>query len=102
MGQNNDEHSTENKSESKPWDQSFADDRDDSGNLSRTKRHRQNNNNRLITIILVAIIIIIAVGSLIYGLARQSAMNKPASSDTETSLTSQKSTNRVTLLLRSV
>lgn len=64
----------------KPWDQSFADDRDDQGNLSRTKRHRQSHNNRLITIILVAIIIIIAVGSLIYGLARQSAMNKPDNS----------------------
>lgn len=64
----------------KPWDQSFGDDRDDQGNLSRTKRHRQSHNNRLITIVLVAIIILIAVGSLIYGLARQSAMNKPETS----------------------
>lgn len=48
--------------------------------MSRTKRHRQSHNNRLITIILVAIIILIAVGSLIYGLARQSAMNKPDNS----------------------
>ncbi|MCH5461361.1 LysM peptidoglycan-binding domain-containing protein [Lactobacillus sp. LC28-10] len=67
-------------SETKPWDQSFGDDRDAQGNLSRTKRHRQSHNNRLITIILVAIIILIAVGSLIYGLARQSAMNKPDNS----------------------
>ncbi|GAX02897.1 hypothetical protein IWT140_00495 [Secundilactobacillus pentosiphilus] len=67
-------------SETKPWDQSFGDDRDEQGNLSRTKRHRQSHNNRLITIILVAIIILIAVGALIYGLARQSAMNKPDNS----------------------
>lgn len=76
MDPKKDDHS----SGTKPWDQSFADDRDSQGNLSRTKRHRQSHNNRLITIILVAIIILIAVGSLIYGLARQSAMNKPDNS----------------------
>ena len=76
MDPKKDDHS----SETKPWDQSFGDDRDDQGNLSRTKRHKQSHNNRLVTIILVAIIILIAVGSLIYGLARQSAMNKPDNS----------------------
>lgn len=89
MDPKKDEHS----SGSKPWDQSFADDRDDQGNLSRTKRHRQSHNNRLITIILVAIIILIAVGSLIYGLARQSAMNKP---DNSMSVSEQTSSSQST------
>jgi len=86
MDPKKDDHS----SETKPWDQSFGDDRDDQGNLSRTKRHKQSHNNRLVTIILVAIIILIAVGSLIYGLARQSAMNKP---DNSMSVASERSSS---------
>ncbi len=69
--------------ESHPWDQSFADDRDDQGNLSRTRIRRQNHGNTMVTVILVAIIIVIAVASLVYGLARQSAVNKPENQSTE-------------------
>ncbi|WP_288529126.1 LysM domain-containing protein [uncultured Secundilactobacillus sp.] len=99
MSQKNDDR----EPESKPWDQSFADDRDDQGHLSRRKRHRQTNNNRLVTIVLIAIIVLIAVGSLIYGLARQSSMNRPtgqvavssrASSDESSSSSASKKSSK--------
>ncbi|QCZ48399.1 peptidoglycan-binding protein [Levilactobacillus brevis] len=72
---------TSKEQESHPWDSSFADDRDDQGNLSRTKMRRQNHSNTMVTVILIAIIVVIAAASLVYGLARQSAVNRPQNTE---------------------
>ncbi|KIO95727.1 hypothetical protein N624_1841 [Levilactobacillus brevis] len=56
---------TSKEQESHPWDSSFADDRDDQGNLSRTKMRRQNHSNTMVTVILIAIIVVIAAASLV-------------------------------------
>lgn len=50
MSQKRDDQ-TSKEQESHPWDSSFADDRDDQGNLSRTKMRRQNHSNTMVTII---------------------------------------------------
>ena len=36
----------------KPWDKTFEDDRDDSGNLSRTQKRKQDSSNSTLTTVL--------------------------------------------------
>lgn len=60
--------------EDQPWNQTFSEDRDEHGNLSRVKLRQQSHNHNMITIVLVTLIIVIALVSLVYGLTKQSAM----------------------------
>ncbi|MFD1125887.1 LysM peptidoglycan-binding domain-containing protein [Lentilactobacillus raoultii] len=59
--------------EDQPWNQTFSEDRDEQGHLSRVKLRQQSHNHNMITVILVSLIIIVALVSLIYGIAKQSA-----------------------------
>ena len=74
----NDEHQKNN--EDQPWNQTFSEDRDENGNLSRVKLRKQSQNHHLITVVLAALIIIVAVVALVYGVVRQSAMGNDSKS----------------------
>ncbi|GHP12753.1 peptidoglycan-binding protein [Lentilactobacillus fungorum] len=56
-----------------PWNQTFSEDRDENGHLSRVQLRKESQSHHLITIILVALISIVALAALAYGLIRQSA-----------------------------
>ncbi|KRL23370.1 LysM peptidoglycan-binding domain-containing protein [Lentilactobacillus kisonensis] len=73
MNTNNPQKKTD---DDQPWNQTFSEDRDENGNLSRVKLRKESQNHHLITIVLAAIIIIVALVALAYGLIRQSAMGK--------------------------
>lgn len=62
--------------EDQPWNQTFSGDRDEHGNLSRVKLRQQSHSHNMVTIILVTLIIVIALVSLVYGIAKQSAVGK--------------------------
>ena len=72
MGSKNQKPSEENE----PWNQTFSEDRDENGNLSRVKLRKENNNHNMITIVVVALIIIISLVALAYGMFKQNAMGK--------------------------
>lgn len=74
----NDEH--KKTDEDQPWNQTFSEDRDENGNLSRVKLRKQSHNHHLITVILAALIILVAVVALVWGLVRQSAMSNDSKS----------------------
>ncbi|KRL09152.1 LysM domain-containing protein [Lentilactobacillus otakiensis] len=74
----NDEH--KKTDEDQPWNQTFSEDRDENGNLSRVKLRKQSQNHHLITIVLAALILIVAIVALVYGLVRQSAMGNDSKS----------------------
>lgn len=80
----NDEH--KKTDEDQPWNQTFSEDRDENGNLSRVKLRKESQNHHLITIILAALIIIVALVALAYGLIRQSAMGQADSSKSASSV----------------
>ncbi|GAF35396.1 peptidoglycan-binding protein [Lentilactobacillus farraginis] len=72
-----------------PWNQTFSEDRDEHGNLSRVKLRRQSHNHNMITAVLVTLIIVIALVSLIYGLTKQSAAGNGTNNHQTTVATSQ-------------
>lgn len=80
----NDEH--KKTGEDQPWNQTFSEDRDENGNLSRVKLRKQSQSHHLITGILAALIIIVAVVALVYGLVRQSAMGNDSKSAASSSV----------------
>ena len=80
----NDEH--KKTDEDQPWNQTFSEDRDENGNLSRVKLRKQSQNHHLITMVLAALIIIVAVVALVYGLVRQSAMGNDSKSAASSSV----------------
>lgn len=80
----NDEH--KKTDEDQPWNQTFSEDRDENGNLSRVKLRKQSQNHHLITMVLAVLIIIVAVVALVYGLVRQSAMGNDSKSAASSSV----------------
>lgn len=74
----NDQH--KKTDEDQPWNQTFSEDRDENGNLSRVQLRKQSQNHHLITIVLAALILIVAIVALVYGLVRQSAMGNDSRS----------------------
>ncbi|ORN32210.1 hypothetical protein FAM23279_02271 [Lentilactobacillus parabuchneri] len=77
MKSNDEQHKTD---QDQPWNQTFSEDRDENGHLSRVKLRKQSQNHHLITVVLAALIIIVAVVALVYGLVRQSAMGNDTKS----------------------
>ncbi|GAY73047.1 LysM domain [Lentilactobacillus kosonis] len=71
--------------EKEPWNQTFSEDRDEDGNLSRVKLRKENSNHNLITIIVVALIVIISLIALTYGMFRQNAMGRNDNGNTNSS-----------------
>ncbi|WP_252895242.1 hypothetical protein [Fructilactobacillus florum] len=49
------------KHKSEPWDESFSDDRDNKGNLSRIELRKSKSNFRIILLVLISVVIIIAI-----------------------------------------
>ncbi|WP_429970872.1 LysM peptidoglycan-binding domain-containing protein [Fructilactobacillus sp. Tb1] len=64
----------------KPWDDSFSDDRDEQGNLSRVKLRKQKGNFKLILAVLISIVALIAIFSLAFGMSKQSSIQQTTSS----------------------
>ncbi len=77
-----------------PWNQTFEEDRDEHGNLSRVKLRKQSQSHNLITIILVTLIIVVALVALVYGLTKQSASGKGATNQSAVTVSSQKNVKK--------
>lgn len=60
----------------KPWDDSFSNDRNQEGNLSRVELRRQKGNFKLILAVLISIIALIAIFSLAFGMSKQSSVDQ--------------------------
>ena len=61
----------------KPWDKTFEDDRDDSGNLSRTQKRKQDSSNSTLTTVLVVLILLLALAPIGYFLVKKNSLNNP-------------------------
>lgn len=60
----------------KPWDDTFSDDRNQDGNLSRVELRKQKGNFKLILAVLISIVALIAIFSLAFGMSKQSSIQQ--------------------------
>lgn len=67
----------------KPWDDSFTDDRNQEGNLSRMAKRKQKGNFKLILAVLISIIALIAIFSLAFGMSKQDSVQQSQATTTK-------------------
>lgn len=78
----------------KPWDDSFSDNRNQDGNLSRIELRKQKGNFKLILAVLISIVALIAIFSLAFGMSKQSSIQngQPSTKKTTKKTTKPKKT----------